>query len=188
MMSWLTNILLLLVALEIAAHASIEPAHPVVSEDEAASEPSGPKCPELRGTYSCKKAFMLSYPGKKRRPEMKVVQSNRGGTSLFLFETSDGTDGFWAVGDGNPHAFDSESAAGWGFKSIDTEASCPKPDSLEIRYLVQSGRKKAPTRAGLLTFVERRPGTIQVSARLFPSGAKKKSQVEITTCERIDED
>src|SRR5579859_6912023 len=141
-------------------------------------QPVVQKCPELRGRYSCHGPFMLSYR-KKRGHEMKVVQSERDGFSIYLFEAGDGADGFWAVGDSFPHAYESEIMQAWGFKEIDTEANCPKPESLEIRFMVERpgkprlssvrGSKKpalpsSTSTSGMLTFVQKRQDLVQVTA------------------------
>src|SRR4051812_33129709 len=112
-----THFLALLAGLSLAAQASTPKKGSL--DDLSNAQPQAQKCPSLRGRYSCRDSFMLSYK-KKKKHEMKVVQSERDGYSLFLFEASDGADGFWAVGDGAPHAFDSEAAQAWGFKEIDT--------------------------------------------------------------------
>src|SRR5271170_2890379 len=118
-------LLALAMGISLAAQAST----PKTSEIEDFMQPQAQKCPELRGRYSCQGPFMLSYK-KKKKHEMKVVQSERDGFSIFLFEASDGADGFWAVGDSTPHAYESEVMQAWGFREIDTEATCPKPEAL----------------------------------------------------------
>ena len=187
----LAHLLALLAGLSLAAHA----ATPKGSESEEFPQPVVQKCPELRGRYSCQGPFMLSYKRKKKH-EMKVVQSERDGFSIFLFEASDGADGFWAVGDGYPHAYESEVMQAWGFREIDTEANCPKPESLEIKFMVQKPGKPALAKSaaasqsastsGLLTFVQKRPDTIQVTARAFAS-SRGRPLMETTTCQRIED-
>src|SRR5437867_1663725 len=93
-----THILALLAGLNLAAQAST----PKTAEEEQRSLVQN--CPSLRGSYTCRAPFMLSFK-KKMKHEMKVVQSERDGISIFLFEARDGADGFWAVGDGTPHAY-----------------------------------------------------------------------------------
>src|SRR4051812_23375775 len=126
-MRYATHLFFLLAGLNLAAQAST----PKTTLEEI--KPLAQKCPALRGRYNCRAPFMLSFT-KKKKHEMKVVQSERDGISIFLFEARDGADGFWAVGDGTPHAYASEAAQAWGFEEIDTEANCPKPESLEIQF------------------------------------------------------
>jgi hypothetical protein len=195
-----THLLVLLAGLNLAAQAST----PRGAElDELAKQSLAQKCPSLRGRYSCRDSFMLSYK-KKKKHEMKVVQSERDGIAIFLFEASDGADGFWAVGDGTPHAYASEAAQAWGFQEIDTEANCPKPESLEIRFMVQPGLKKklalssarpgskgraaaAPARrSGMLTFTQKQDGKVQITAHAYPTSGHR-GLVESTTCQRIED-
>ena len=190
----LSHLLMLLMGLCLAAQASV-----TKTPTEELAQPQAQSCPSLRGRYSCRAPFMLSFK-RKRKHEMKVVQSERDGFSIFLFEASDGADGFWAVGDGTPHAYESEAAQAWGFKEIDTEASCPKPESLEIRFMVLPGKKtrlsstltpkgkpSAPARtSGILTFTDKGRGLVQITARAFAPGGHR-PLVETTTCQRVAE-
>jgi hypothetical protein len=189
------HFLALLAGLSLAAHAST----PKGSETDDPRQPVVQKCPELRGRYSCRDSFMLSYKRKKKH-EMKVVQSERDGFEIYLFEAHDGVDGFWAVGDSFPHAYESEVMQAWGFKEIDTEASCPKPESLEIRFMVQPGKptlssaratkgkaaQPAPRFSGMLTFFQKSPNLVQVTARAFATTGRR-PLVETTTCQRLEE-
>jgi hypothetical protein len=188
----LTLFLALLAGFSLTAEASIPKGH----ETEELRQPVLQKCPELRGRYTCRDSFMLSYKRKKKH-EMRVVQSERDGFQIYLFEAHDGVDGFWAVGDSFPHAYESEVMQAWGFKEIDSEASCPKPESLEIRFMVLPGSKPAlssahamkgkavqlPRTSGMLTFWEKSPGIVQVTARAFAGG--RRPLLETTTCQRV---
>jgi hypothetical protein len=189
MFGHLTQILALLAGLSLAAQASIAPGS---GSDTDSTVPPAQKCPSLKGRYSCSDPFMLTYKNKKKVHEMKVVQSDRDGYSLFLFEAKDGVDGFWAIGDGAPHAFDSEAAQAWGFKQIDTESNCPEPESLEIKFMIQHGPRQVKTggpaqTSGLLTFQRKGEKGLKVTARAY--GARgRRALIETANCQRIEED
>jgi hypothetical protein len=204
MMQSLTHLLALIFGLSLAVQITNARA----DEDEVPAPPPPQNCPEIRGRYSCHDSFLLSY-SKGHSTEMRVEHSKQEGYPLFLFSAADGENGFWAVGDGAPHAYIAESGQAWGFREIDSEASCPDPHSLDIRYLLQDAHRtrgktarhrlkltasgaeaiQDASHSGYLHFEKIGEKRVRVTSRVFaPRGDHHHAtRITSTVCERVEE-
>src|SRR3954464_11651792 len=110
MMSRLTHLLALIYGLSLALHAAGARA-----DGDTPASPPPQNCPAIQGRYTCRAPFLLSFKNRKTH-ELQVIPAIQDGYPVFQFKAADGANGFWAVGDGAPHAYDSDARRAWGYR------------------------------------------------------------------------